>query len=168
MFIFQVVGFKNSGKTTLVSKLIKHFSEKGMKIASLKHHGHGGQPSELTNTDSFKHRQAGAVLAGVEGSGLLQLSIQQPSWDMGQIMKFYHMMNNDVLVIEGFKQEDFFKIVIVRKEDDLALLNQLSNIQAVFSSLDLSSQELDIPVFKIEEFDRLSKWLEIQMNSWGE
>jgi molybdopterin-guanine dinucleotide biosynthesis adapter protein len=168
MFIFQVIGYKNSGKTTLVSKLITHFSDIGMKVASLKHHGHGGPPSELTNTDSFKHRQAGAVLAGVEGSGLLQLSIHQASWDMDQIMKFYHMMNNDVLVIEGFKKEDFFKIIIVRSEDDLRLLNQLSNIQAVVTSLDLSAEEVSVPIFKLDDFDRLSKWLENQIISWGE
>ncbi|QQK74745.1 molybdopterin-guanine dinucleotide biosynthesis protein MobB [Salicibibacter cibarius] len=40
--VLQVVGYKNSGKTTLMEELVKAFSAREMHVAALKHHGHGG------------------------------------------------------------------------------------------------------------------------------
>ena len=38
--IFAISGVKNSGKTTLICKLLEIFKEKGLKVAVLKHDGH--------------------------------------------------------------------------------------------------------------------------------
>ncbi len=54
--ILQIVGFQNSGKTTLTEKLIFRASIAGLKAASIKHHGHGGTPdTELSSKDSIRH-----------------------------------------------------------------------------------------------------------------
>lgn len=42
--ILQIVGYQNSGKTTLMEKLIQALTYEGMKVATIKHHGHGGYP----------------------------------------------------------------------------------------------------------------------------
>ena len=47
-------------------------AESEMKVATIKHHGHGGFPSSAK--DSERHRKAGAVVSSVEGAGLLSLS----------------------------------------------------------------------------------------------
>lgn len=66
--ILQIVGFQNSGKTTLSEKLIFRASKAGLKAASIKHHGHGGPPdNELSSKDSIRHHEAGAVISSVEG-----------------------------------------------------------------------------------------------------
>ena len=44
-FIFQIVGYQNSGKTTFLNKLISHLTAVGINTATIKHHGHGGKPS---------------------------------------------------------------------------------------------------------------------------
>lgn len=38
--IIQIVGYKNTGKTTLTAALIGHFSSMGLKVAAIKHDGH--------------------------------------------------------------------------------------------------------------------------------
>jgi molybdopterin-guanine dinucleotide biosynthesis protein B len=159
MLIIQVVGFKNSGKTTLVSKLIQSYSNQGLKVASLKHHGHGGTPTAIPNTDSEKHKQAGAIMAGVEGDGTFQLSITQQSWNIEQLLAFYHVMEIDILLIEGYKKLDFDKIVLIRNEADLSLLDQVSNIKAVMTSVQIEEKGYVYPTFQPTEHQELGEWL---------
>ncbi|WP_376711888.1 molybdopterin-guanine dinucleotide biosynthesis protein B, partial [Bacillus paralicheniformis] len=62
----QIVGYQISGKTTLVEKIVHALAEREKKVATIKHHGHGGFP-EVAQNDSEKHRKAGAVVSSVEG-----------------------------------------------------------------------------------------------------
>ncbi|WP_113927048.1 molybdopterin-guanine dinucleotide biosynthesis protein B [Bacillus sp. P14.5] len=130
MNIIQVVGYKKSGKTTLSSKLIKISSEKGYQVGSCKHHGHG-TPDVLPGTDSARHQKAGALISGVEGGGTLNLSILNKKWTLEKILEFYRLIELDLIIVEGFKQETFPKIVLVRRDEDLHLTADLENVIAV-------------------------------------
>ena len=57
--IFAISGVKNSGKTTLICKLLEIFKEKGLKVAVLKHDGHDFEP-DVPGTDTYRQIQAGA------------------------------------------------------------------------------------------------------------
>ena len=64
--VFGVVGWKNSGKTTLTERLIKEFSMRGLKVSMVKH-THHNVDVDRSGTDSYRHRAAGAqevMLAG--------------------------------------------------------------------------------------------------------
>jgi molybdopterin-guanine dinucleotide biosynthesis adapter protein len=128
--IIQVVGYKKSGKTTLTSKLIKMATDMGYQVGSCKHHGHG-TPDVLPGTDSDRHQQAGALISGVEGGGTLNLSILNKKWTLEKILEFYRLIELDFIVVEGFKQEIFPKIVLVRSDEDLHLAADLDNVIAV-------------------------------------
>jgi molybdopterin-guanine dinucleotide biosynthesis protein B len=52
--ILQVVGYQNSGKTTLITKLIKMLKEMSYRVGTLKHHGHDGVL--YTKKDVLKER----------------------------------------------------------------------------------------------------------------
>ena len=54
-----VIGWKNSGKTTLVSNLVKFFKEKKIKVGVVKH-AHHSFDIDHPNTDSYKIRKSGA------------------------------------------------------------------------------------------------------------
>ena len=57
--ILAVSGVKNSGKTTLIDRMIPFFTEKGLKVAVIKHDGHEFE-ADVPGTDSWKHKRAGA------------------------------------------------------------------------------------------------------------
>ncbi len=158
--IIQVVGYQDSGKTTLVEKIITHFSTVGLKVGSIKHHGHGGRPQALDeNKDSYRHRQAGAAVTSVEGDGTLQLHIQKEKWNIEDILNLYAPMNLDIIVIEGFKQAPYPKIVLLRKKEDLELLNRLSNIIAVLTWFHCDElNQLQYPVYMVNS-DCIIDWL---------
>ncbi|WP_044748704.1 molybdopterin-guanine dinucleotide biosynthesis protein B [Bacillus alveayuensis] len=161
MKILQVVGYKNSGKTTLVEKLIKEAAHQGYRVGAVKHHGHGGYPdlSERWN-DSNRHRQAGAIVSSVEGNGLLQLQATQDKWSLQQILHIYSFFPIDVVFVEGFKKEKYPKIVMLRSNDDLPLLTSSENIIAAITWTTLpESLRMDCPIFSLESEKQYIQWV---------
>ncbi|GKU84535.1 molybdopterin-guanine dinucleotide biosynthesis protein B [Niallia sp. NCCP-28] len=129
--IFQFVGYKNSGKTTAMEAVARELAEKGWKAIALKHHGHGGIPDNWSK-DSVKHRKAGAIASVVEGDGILQMEIARENWNVKSIEEFLSFFSYDVLLVEGYKDEDFPKAVFLRQEEEKRhQLTELTNIQFI-------------------------------------
>lgn len=129
-FVFQVVGYQDSGKTTLSEALIRRLKEAGMAVVSIKHHGHGGKPDIPAGKDSSKHIRAGASASLVEGGGRLVLHSENESWPLEEQIKILSAFNPDVILIEGHKNATYPKIVLIRSVDDERGLLNLENIIA--------------------------------------
>lgn len=74
----HIVGFKNSGKTTLMSRWIQLLKQAGYRVSALKHHGHQGQlkmPDE--RTDSMQFYLKGADSSLVTGGGTVQIMLHE-------------------------------------------------------------------------------------------
>ncbi len=125
--IVQVVGYQNSGKTTFVEKIIRAAVEKGLKVGAIKHHGHGGKPTSISGKDSTKHAAAGAQIAAVEGEGAVQIEWNPDVFELEKIVEVYDFLKMDWIVIEGYKQATYDKVVLLKERQDAALL-ELSNV----------------------------------------
>ncbi|PEY42477.1 molybdopterin-guanine dinucleotide biosynthesis protein B [Bacillus cereus] len=156
--ILQIVGYQNSGKTTLTGKLIQAFSQEGMKVATIKHHGHGGYP-EVPQKDSERHRKAGAVVSSVEGAGLLSLSSLRDKWPLQEIIRLYEFFEVDLILIEGYKAENYPKVVLLRSVEDIFLLNKVENVMAVITWDDtIQSLRETYKTFHISEEEAYVEW----------
>ncbi|HLU23522.1 MAG TPA: molybdopterin-guanine dinucleotide biosynthesis protein B [Bacillaceae bacterium] len=165
--IFQVVGFSNSGKTTLMEKLIEKGATLGYQVGTIKHHGHGGSPTNIhAKKDSDKHQEAGAHISSVEGDGHLHIHGWKENWNLAEILKVYEIFSLDLVFIEGYKYELFPKVVLIRHHDDLVLLEKLNNIKAVISWIPLQpsagydlymvqDSDLFVEVFYSSMFDNI-------------
>ncbi|MDP6445227.1 MAG: molybdopterin-guanine dinucleotide biosynthesis protein B [Pirellulaceae bacterium] len=60
----HIVGRKNSGKTTLISELVEHFTGGGLKIGTIKHTHHHHE-LDTPGKDSHQHREAGSAVVGI-------------------------------------------------------------------------------------------------------
>ncbi|WP_174612773.1 molybdopterin-guanine dinucleotide biosynthesis protein B [Virgibacillus ihumii] len=162
MQICQIAGYKNSGKTTLMNQLIQYFSETGVRVGSLKHHGHGGEPDLGKQTDSRQHLDSGAVISGVQGETISQFMLHQ-QLDLDELVQLYNSFPIDLLLIEGFKKSAYPKIVLVRNREDLALINELPDVLAVGSRNAALLEELNVPVFNLnripENIPRLAEYI---------
>lgn len=165
MKVLQIVGYKNSGKTTFAKELITYLSTRGVKVGSLKNHGHGGVPLGIEETDSELHRTAGSTIAGVIGEGLLQLS-HANHWKVDDMLLIYEMLGTEFLVMEGFKHLSFPKIVLLRKEEDKQLLEKLTNIQGVISSKEIEGENICRATFHYEDRERAIKWIYNSTEKW--
>ncbi|WP_062104898.1 molybdopterin-guanine dinucleotide biosynthesis protein B [Bacillus niameyensis] len=152
--VFQVVGYQNSGKTTLMEKLIAYGTSKSFRIGTIKHHGHGGAPDKnRVAKDSDRHREAGAKFACVEGGGILHLEAQQGSWSLDEIISLYKQFELDLVLVEGYKQAQYPKIIMIREPEDLELVRELTNIHSIISWFPIEQPD-NYQTFSIDELDR--------------
>ena len=75
--IIAVSGVKNSGKTSLIVKLIPELVRRGLRVATIKHDGHRFE-ADRPGTDSFRHLEAGALGAAVFDGEKFQLVRRAP------------------------------------------------------------------------------------------
>ncbi|MBH0228773.1 molybdopterin-guanine dinucleotide biosynthesis protein B [Halobacillus yeomjeoni] len=153
--VFQIVGFKNSGKTSLLQELIAYGTGKGEQIAAIKHHGHD-EPLKVMHhdTDSYRLHESGAFMTGVDSARRFQLELDhRDSLSLARLVELYRFFNPDLIVIEGFKNEPYPKAVVIKRLEDLDLL-ELSNIKFVIT-WDLKLTEgLDFPVYHLDDWRR--------------
>ncbi|MEH6948380.1 molybdopterin-guanine dinucleotide biosynthesis protein B [Bacillus sp. JJ634] len=151
--ILQVVGYQNSGKTTLMEKLISRAAQLGLRAASIKHHGHGGAPScESPSKDSIRHYEAGAVVSSVEGAGILQLRAKMDDLSLEEMLRFYQFFLIDVIFVEGYKRESYPKVALLRDEQDLSILDSLTNVQCIISHVQVDQKLVqNYKVFQLNE-----------------
>lgn len=60
----HIVGRKNSGKTTLIADLVRHFTTEGLRVGTIKHTHHQHE-LDVPGKDSHRHREAGAAVVGI-------------------------------------------------------------------------------------------------------
>lgn len=157
-FVFAVSGVKNSGKTTLISKLIPIFAERGIKTAVIKHDGHEFQ-ADVPGTDSYIHLQSGAYGTAVFSDSRFMM-VKQQKIDEQQLFSYFP--EADLFLLEGFKASDYPKIEIVRKGNSKQPVCPRENLAAVFSDF-LPEGCGDIPVFDLNTPNEaadfiLSRW----------
>ncbi|GGI17827.1 molybdopterin-guanine dinucleotide biosynthesis protein B [Gottfriedia solisilvae] len=159
--ILQIVGFQNSGKTTLIEKLINKSNQNKLVTATIKHHGHGGTPDGvITSKDSSRHLDAGAIVSSVEGDGVLQLRTNFIDWNLEKTIQLYRYFSADLIIIEGYKQENYPKVVLIRSEFDLQLLDTLSNIKCVISHVPLENHRMkDYHIFHLHDEEQYVEYL---------
>ena len=61
--IISIVGKSDSGKTTLIEKLVPVLTKRGYRVATVKHDVHGFEV-DREGKDSWRHKQAGAPTGG--------------------------------------------------------------------------------------------------------
>lgn len=158
--ILQVVGYQNSGKTTLTEKLIKASADKGWKVASIKHHGHNiAQKREGLLKDTERHEQAGAFMTAVEGGGSLQVHIKNQPWSLPKLLTLYEPFSPDIILVEGFKKERYPKVVLLRGEEDINLLQEVDHILCAVTWQPFTIDSLDYPIYNLTESDTYLEYI---------
>lgn len=132
MKIIQVVGRSNSGKTTFIRNLVPFLKKIG-RVAVIKHLGdHEYHLEEGKDTTHFFN--AGADIAvGIDANKSVAVI---PNNSLEEILNLLHDKGMDFVVIEGFKQKPFPKIVIGSLTMDLCVLAN-PEPETVVSSLHL-------------------------------
>ncbi|MEH7224862.1 molybdopterin-guanine dinucleotide biosynthesis protein B [Bacillus sp. JJ1566] len=155
--LLQIVGYQNSGKTTLVEKIVKKGTDFGFQIATIKHHGHQSSLDRLhQEKDSSRHIKAGASATIVEGGGSLQLEAKTSKWTLEKLIQLYAFFENDMILIEGYKMADYPKIVLIKKEEDIELLSSLTNIVCVITWIPIQTK---FPLYHINEEEKYLRWI---------
>ncbi|MFH5185463.1 molybdopterin-guanine dinucleotide biosynthesis protein B [Paenibacillus sp. TAB 01] len=122
--IVGLAGFSNSGKTTLVTKLVRYFTALGVRTAVIKHDGHGHY-KEAAGADSTLFIEAGAQATVVVSPDAYRLYRKQTFEDLETVIAALPLAELDLVLIEGFKQGPHDKIALFRSPEQASLLDQL-------------------------------------------
>jgi molybdopterin-guanine dinucleotide biosynthesis protein MobB len=108
MKIIQVTGRSNTGKTTFIKTLIPALNTRG-RVAVIKHLGdHEFHLEEGKDTTGFF--LAGAEISAGIDAGKTVIALQNNSLD--GVLSLLKNLGMDFVILEGFKQRSFRKIVI--------------------------------------------------------
>lgn len=162
--VFGVVGWKNSGKTTLTERLVSEFTARGLTVSMVKH-THHNVDVDRPGTDSYRHRVAGAqevMLAGGSRFALMHEYRDQPEFELGEILS--RMAPCDLVLVEGFKKTPISKIEVHRKERQTSLLAEDdSSIVAVAADCEIG--RIDIPVFDLNDITSIADFIWNQIHA---
>ena len=114
--IVSFVGRSNSGKTTLIERVIPELVRAGYKVATVKHAGHGFD-LDTEGKDSWRHKRAGAssVLVLSKGSIAMFADVSD-QMNAEDVRDRFLDHTYDLIIAEGWKHEGYPKIVIVRDQ----------------------------------------------------
>ena len=113
--IISIVGRSNSGKTTLIVKLVKELKLRGFKVATIKHSHHNFE-LDTEGKDSWLHTQAGANAVVVASQNMIGIMRQSPKeLPLTEIINTY-LQDVDIIIVEGYKTESIPKVEVFRSE----------------------------------------------------
>lgn len=157
--IISIVGKSDSGKTTLLEKLISELVKRHWRVATIKHNLHGFD-IDHEGKDSWRHKKAGAGTTVVYSPRQLAL-IQDIDKDYTfDDIRDNYIRNADIILTEGYKDNPFPKIEVFRKEMKRDLLfTKKDNLLAVAADTKLS---IDVPCFDINDAKGIADLIENQ------
>lgn len=148
MKVYGIVGWKNSGKTTLVERLVTEISARGFSVSTVKH-AHHTFDVDHEGKDSFRHRAAGAqevLLASRNRWALMHEMRDDAEPSLGEFLG--KLSPVDLVLIEGYKRDTHAKVEAHRAETKQGLLaREDTTITAVASNYvvdGLSSPQFDL------------------------
>ena len=157
MKIFGVTGWKNSGKTGLMERLITEFTTRGLTVSSIKH-AHHSFDIDHPGRDSYRHRDAGArqvLLASRNRWALLHALRDEDEPSLGDLLK--QLSPVDLVLIEGYKRDRHPKIEAHRKETGQPLIApEDETIVAVASDTSVS---VDRPVLDLNDTAAIANFI---------
>ncbi len=156
--IISIVGRSNSGKTTLIVKLVKELKLRGFKVATIKHSHHNFE-LDTEGKDSWLHTQAGADAVVVVSQKMLGIIRQTPNeLPLSEIVNGLQDMN--VIVVEGYKTESIPKVEVFRSEISTELVcKDDKNLIAVVGD---KNPSIGVPFFHIN--DKTSTIIDFLLN----
>jgi molybdopterin-guanine dinucleotide biosynthesis protein B len=155
--ILSIVGKSNSGKTTLIERLIPALKDRGYRVATIKHNRHGFD-IDHEGKDSWRHRHAGAAATVIASPRVVALMEDaEKEYDISELVDRY-LHNADIILVEGFKQNPFPKIeVSLAATKHGPLCTKEEGLLAVAGD---RQQDRDVPWYDINDIAGLVQMIE--------
>ena len=155
--IVSIVGKSNSGKTTLLEKIIADLVHRGYRVATIKHNRHGFN-IDHEGKDSYRHKKAGAHTTVVSSPHQLAL-VQDVDHDHAfEEIREKFISGADIILTEGFKVNDYPKIEVFRSELKRELISKKEDgLVAVATNVSL---DIDVPCLDLNDPKTVADFIE--------
>ena len=156
--VFGLAGWSGSGKTTLLTRLLPALIVRGISVSTVKH-AHHDFDIDQPGKDSWRHRKEGATEVMVASSKRWALmhehrGSREPT--LAELMT--HMTKVDLVLVEGFKSEDFPKLEVYRALVGKPLMfPEQKGIVGIASDQQLAGCTL--PQFQIDDIGGIARFI---------
>ncbi|UCE20503.1 MAG: molybdopterin-guanine dinucleotide biosynthesis protein B [Gemmatimonadota bacterium] len=157
--VVSIVGKKNSGKTTLIEKIVSELKKRGYRVGTIKHDVHGFE-IDYEGKDTYRHYQAGSETVVIASSKKLALIKKlRNSLPLDKMVKNF-FQDVDIVITEGYKAQNKPKIECFRSDVHAKPLdiNKSERIALVCDS----RLEIDVPQFDFDNINGLVGFIEEQ------
>ena len=162
MKVWGVVGWKNSGKTGLMERLVNEFAGRGLSVSTIKH-AHHVFDVDQPGTDSHRHRAAGAtevLLSSARRWALMHELRGAREETLDSLLA--RLSPVDLVLIEGFKREPHPKLEAHRAATGQPLLAPGDpTIRAVAS--DARPETGSAPLFHLDDTAAIADFIEREL-----
>lgn len=108
-----VVGCKNAGKTILIEGLLKEFTSRGVRVATIKHDAHDFE-IDIPGKDTWRHRAAGSRLTIISSkSKFAVIRETEQEAELADLLQFVDD-SFDLVLVEGMRASPLPKILVRR------------------------------------------------------
>ena len=149
------IGKSDSGKTTLLEKLVRELSQRGYRLATVKHHSHTGFDIDKPGKDSWRFAQAGSrqvVIASPDKFATYRQLEQELTLD--QVAA--EIKDVDLILVEGYKKSNRPSIEVVRAANSQELISSPEQLIAVASDRIL---EVRVPQFRLDDIEGIADFI---------
>ncbi len=160
--VVSFIGKKKSGKTTVLLGVIKELRDRGHRVAVLKHDTHGFD-IDIPDTDSYRFKELGTEVVGVSSPWTYVWEVraaQEPTLAdlISQIREPV-----DIVITEGFKQQDAPKIEVSRSGRSNTLVSTPDELIGITS--DQRFPDYPVPQLDLDDFKGLADLVEARILS---
>jgi molybdopterin-guanine dinucleotide biosynthesis protein MobB len=156
--ILSLVGKSDSGKTTLLEKLVKELRSMGYRVATVKHDAHSFE-IDHKGKDSWRHKHAGANMTIISSPEKLALVMDTDHDHSLAELRERFVTGVDIIITEGYKRETHPRIEVFRKERSSELLCR-DDPGLIAIAGDPPYPPEGVPVFGINDAEGISDFIE--------
>jgi molybdopterin-guanine dinucleotide biosynthesis protein B len=158
--VIGIAGWKKSGKTTLVTRLIAELTRRSLRIATVKHAHHAFQ-IDAAGTDSARHRRAGAgqvAIVSRDRWAMVKELEGAPEPDLAEVIAWLEPC--DLVIVEGYTLSSLPKIE-VRRSDAASrepLAGKVPNVIAIAADHAVSDAH-GLPTFALDDVAAIADFI---------
>ena len=158
MRVYGVTGWKNSGKTTLVERLVAEITARRLTVSTLKH-AHHGFDIDQPGKDSHRHRAAGAAQVLVASRQRWALMTELRGAEEPPLAALLAQLAPvDLVLVEGYKRDRHPKIEARRTATAQDLIAEADEtVEAVAADAPLAG--LAVPVFDLDDIPAIADFI---------
>ncbi len=154
--IVTFIGKSNSGKTTLLVKIIPELKKRGYRVATIKH-SHHNVDIDRKGKDSWRHREAGSDMVFLLSGNLMSCIREFPEEPPVELVRDRYIHDVDIIMAEGFKGSGLPKIWVFREGNSPTMINKDSSLVAVVSDRKVN---LGVPWFDLNDIGGVTRFIE--------
>ena len=157
MNVFGIAGFKNTGKTGLMERLVTEITSRGFSVSTIKH-AHHAFDVDHPGKDSYRHRTAGASQVLLASRKRWALMSELRGADEPSLQDLLGQLNPvDLVLVEGYKRDAHPKIETYRSATNGTLFStDDTSVRAIAADCTVTTT---LPVFDLNDTSAIADFI---------